>query len=166
MYHTINEFLKDWKFESEATLKVFNNLTNESLDSRVSPISRTIGRLAWHIIAIVGEMLKNVGIELETINDDNNYPKVAKEILERYKQASMAFMEKLPEVWRDSSLKEEVNMYGERWTNEALLTSLMKHQIHHRAQITALMRHAGLKVPGIYGPAYEEWKDMGMDPMV
>jgi hypothetical protein len=28
--------------------------------------------------------------------------------------------------------------------------------------MTVLMRQAGLKVPGVYGPAREEWAGMGM----
>jgi uncharacterized damage-inducible protein DinB len=42
---------------------------------------------------------------------------------------------------------------------------LITHQIHHRAQMTVLMRLAGLKVPGVCGPAKEEWKAMGMPAM-
>jgi len=30
---------------------------------------------------------------------------------------------------------------------------LIAHQGHHRAQMTVLMRQAGLKVPGVYGPS-------------
>jgi hypothetical protein len=26
------------------------------------------------------------------------------------------------------------------------------------------MRQAGLRVPGVYGPAKEEWEDLGMEP--
>jgi uncharacterized damage-inducible protein DinB len=28
--------------------------------------------------------------------------------------------------------------------------------------MTVLMRQAGLRVPGVYGPAEEEWGEMGM----
>jgi uncharacterized damage-inducible protein DinB len=165
MYHTINEFLTDWKTESESTIKVFANLTDESLDYKNSEIGRTIGRLAWHITATIGEMPGRTGLKLEALEDDNNYPKNAKEILDKYKEASGKLVEQLSIEWNDNSLSEKVNMYGEVWTKEAVLTSLVKHQIHHRAQMTALMRQAGLKVPGIYGPSYEEWKAMGMQPM-
>jgi len=59
-------------------------------------------------------------------------------------------------------LAEEINMYGEKWTRSATLASIIKHQIHHRAQMTVLMRQAGLKVPGVYGPSREEWSQYGM----
>ena len=62
----------------------------------------------------------------------------------------------------DENLDEEVNMYGEMWKNGSTLTILVTHQIHHRGQLTVLMRQAGLKVPGFYGPAREEWTAYGM----
>jgi uncharacterized damage-inducible protein DinB len=40
----------------------------------------------------------------------------------------------------------------------------MSHEIHHRGQMTVLMRQAGLKVPGVYGPSREEWTAYGMPP--
>jgi uncharacterized damage-inducible protein DinB len=41
---------------------------------------------------------------------------------------------------------------------------LMLHQTHHRGQLATYMRIAGLKVPGPYGPAREEWTNYGMPP--
>jgi uncharacterized damage-inducible protein DinB len=53
-------------------------------------------------------------------------------------------------------------MYGEQWSRGAVLSALILHQVHHRAQMTVLMRQAGLKVPGLYGPAREEWAAMNL----
>jgi uncharacterized damage-inducible protein DinB len=39
---------------------------------------------------------------------------------------------------------------------------MLENEIHHRGQMTVLMRQAGLKVPGVYGPAKEDWAAMGM----
>ena len=117
-------------------------------------------------ILFPGRLLERTGLKFETLNDDNDYPKSTEKILGKYKEASDKLVEQLPSEWNDDSLKEKVNMYGEMWTKEAVLTALVKHQIHHRAQMIPLMRQAGLKVPGIYGPSYEEWKAMGMKPMV
>jgi len=51
---------------------------------------------------------------------------------------------------------------GQTWKQGDVLSSLILHQAHHRGQMTVLMRQAGLAVPGIYGPAKEEWAAMGM----
>ena len=55
-----------------------------------------------------------------------------------------------------------VDMYGEKWSYAVILTVIVRHEIHHRAQMTVLMRQAGLKVPGIYGPSKEEWVNYNM----
>ena len=55
-------------------------------------------------------------------------------------------------------------MYGATWPRSFTLFVLIGHEIHHRGQMTVLMRQAGLKVPGIYGPSYEEWVNYKMQP--
>jgi uncharacterized damage-inducible protein DinB len=55
-------------------------------------------------------------------------------------------------------------MYGQQWKKGVALYYLVAHQTHHRAQMTTLMRLLGLRVPGIYGPSQEEWKEMNMAP--
>lgn len=48
------------------------------------------------------------------------------------------------------------------WKRGTTLGIIISHQIHHRAQLTIVMRLNGLKVPGVYGPSKEEWKGYGM----
>ncbi|MEW5994556.1 MAG: DinB family protein, partial [Candidatus Zixiibacteriota bacterium] len=55
-------------------------------------------------------------------------------------------------------------MYGEKWERRFTLLALIQHQIHHRGQMTVLMRQAGLKVPSIYGPVLEDWAQYGQPP--
>jgi uncharacterized damage-inducible protein DinB len=56
-----------------------------------------------------------------------------------------------------------MKIYGQEWEGRKILSILVKHQIHHRAQMTVLMRLLNLKVPGLYGPAKEEWSQYGME---
>ena len=164
MYHTINEFLEDWKTESESTLKVFKNVTDESLNTAIANYKRTIGRLAWHITGSIGETMKAAGSPIDAVEDSNEQPNTISRIIEEYKKASNNMAAKIKCDWTDDELKEKVNMFGEMWTKEFALRVIVIHQIHHRSQMTVLMRQAGLKVPGIYGPSYEEWQQYGMEP--
>lgn len=41
-------------------------------------------------------------------------------------------------------------------------TSFPPYQIHHRGQMTVLMRQTGLKVSDVNGPSREEVADIGM----
>jgi uncharacterized damage-inducible protein DinB len=164
MYHTINEFREDWKLESDSTIKIFSNLTDDLLHYKISPNGRSLGRLAWHIDAQIDKTVKTLGGKFHSLNDDNNFPQQVKTIIESYVSVSKSLVELLRDC-EDSFLKDEVMSFGEEWTVEAVLTSLVKHQIHHRAQMTVIMRVAGLRIPGIYGPAYEDWSAMNMTPM-
>ena len=62
-------------------------------------------------------------------------------------------------------MNTEDEMYGEKWNRGTTLQILIKHQAHHRGQLTVLMRMAGLKVHGVYGPSKEEWIAYGMPAM-
>ncbi|MGA3287374.1 MAG: DinB family protein [Bacteroidota bacterium] len=162
MYHTIQDFLNDWKYENEATLKVFKNLNDKSLDQKVAPDGRSLGFLAWHIVISLGEMGEKAGLKVIAPPEHSSAPTNAADIVTAYEKAGASVASKVKEKWNDAMLLELIDMYGEKWTRAATLGSLVKHQIHHRAQMTVLMRQAGLKVPGIYGPSKEEWSQFGM----
>jgi len=83
-------------------------------------------------------------------------------MVRQYEACSRAVAEELPKHWTDAMLPETVPMYGQPWPRGTVLFSLVVHQAHHRAQMTVLMRQAGLKVPGVYGPAREEWAAMNL----
>jgi len=162
MYYKIEDFVKDWKYESEATLKIFNNLTNETLTKKVDDNVRTAGRLAWHITTSLGEMAHRTELTFKTVDDQSSIPDTTKEIVDAYKDASDNLLSEIKTKWTDETLSVEDDMYGEKWKRGLTLGIIISHQIHHRAQLTVVMRLLGLKVPGVYGPAKEEWVNYGM----
>ncbi|PSL40026.1 putative damage-inducible protein DinB [Planomicrobium soli] len=161
MYRTLEDFLTHWKQEAAMTEQVFDMLTDESLNQQITSENRTLGRLGWHLTTTIGEMMSHTGLEFEATPEDLPVPNSAKEIADAYRMSSKAMVQALQEQWTDDTLQEERNMYGENWTITQVLTTLVMHQTHHRAQMTVLMRQAGLKVPGLYGPAMEDWAAMG-----
>jgi uncharacterized damage-inducible protein DinB len=167
MYYKISDFLDDWKFEREATLKIFTVLTNESLNQKVTsaPQGRSLGQLAWHITTSIGEMMARTGIKIDAPDDNTEHPASAGDIKNTYERVSEALSSEIKEKWNDKTLETEDDMYGEKWKRSVTLRILIEHQIHHRGQMTVLMRQAGLKVPGVFGPSYEEWEAIGMPPM-
>ncbi|HSR16185.1 MAG TPA: DinB family protein [Gemmatimonadales bacterium] len=162
MYRRIDDFLADYDYESKATLSVLRALTDASLSQRVTPEGRSAGRLAWHIAVCTG-MAAEAGLDMPIL-PDSDPPGSAKEIADRYGEAACTLAGAVKAQWTDASLAEEVPMYGEMWTRGKALMAMLKHEAHHRGQLTVLMRQAGLPVPGVYGPSREEWASMGMDP--
>ena len=164
MYRTIEDFVLDWKYESGATMKILRALTDNSLSQKVTPEGRSLGFLAWHLVLTLSEMGSKMGLQVTAPAEDSKPPTVAAEIASTYDISSKSVLEAVRRSWTDASLNDDVQMYGEMWKRGGALTSLVMHQTHHRAQMTVLMRQAGLKVPGIYGPSKEEWAQMGMQP--
>jgi uncharacterized damage-inducible protein DinB len=163
MFRKVSDFVKDWESEKESTLKIFRALTDESLSYKFHDDLRSLGRLAWHITNSLSEMGRMTGMELTFVDEKLPIPDSAEEIAGLYSQLSSEIVAAVSK-WNDEMLEEEVSMYGEKWTRGFTLLVLVRHQIHHRAQMTVLMRQSGLKVPGIYGPSKEEWVQYNMQP--
>lgn len=163
MFRSIDDFELSWAYESDATLKMLRALTDVSLAQRVTPAGRTLGRLAWHITQTLAEMGGHAGLQVDGPGPEAPVPQ-AEEIASAYEQAARSLVAAVRRQWTDSMLFEKIPMYGEHWTRGATLLALLAHQIHHRGQMTVLMRQAGLPVPGVYGPAREEWAELGMEP--
>ena len=163
MYTTIDEFVQEWNAEGASTQKVLDALTDASLAQPVSPNDRTLGRIAWHVVTSVPEMLGAFGITVNPVQNTTTVPTSAKAIADGFRDVSAAAADAVRSQWTDASLKEVHNVFGMELPRGSSLALLIKHIIHHRGQMTVLMRQAGLKVPGVYGPAREEWAGIGME---
>ncbi|MBI2215320.1 MAG: DinB family protein [Acidobacteria bacterium] len=162
MIRSIGDFIAAWGYEHEATLKLLRNLTDASLTRRVTAEGRSLGELAWHIAQTLGEMPQHAGIPSKAPGEDESVPQSAVRIAEEYHKGAKSVAAAVAATWSDTDLDDDVSMYGQTWKKRDVLSSLILHQAHHRGQMTVLMRQAGLVVPGIYGPAREEWAAMGM----
>jgi len=164
MCHTLKEFTDEYKMESQSTLKLLKVLTTESLYKTVDGKVRSIGRLSYHIAHTISEMMSKTGLDItcDIKNPAEDTSVTAEQIVAAYQSAVNKFLSEIETKWTDASLQETNNMYGQDWSVALTLSILLKHEIHHRGQLTVLMRLAGLVVPGIYGPSAEEWEQYGM----
>lgn len=165
MYRKIEDFERDWKYEVDQTVNLLKNLTDESLSQKVTEDGRELGFLAWHLSQTMEEMPKLVGLEIDAPGAEAECPKSAEKIVAAFEKAGNSLLNEVKKNWTDETLEQEDEMYGNKWKRGLTLLYLMLHQSHHRGQITVLMRQAGLKVVGIYGPAKEEWAEQGMPAM-
>ncbi len=163
MFQTLDHFVKSWEYEAGATQRLLNHLTDESLNQEITSQNWNLGRTAWHTVAAIRIITSNTDLTFEAPEKDWPVPASAPFIAERYQQASHAFVQAVQTQWSDDTLQERIDFLGQKMPNGALLMFLILHQSHHRGQMTVLMRQAGLTVPGIYGPAKEEWAIFGME---
>lgn len=164
MFQSIKEFMNHWEQESSSTQKVLDALTDESLKQEVSTEGRNLGRIAWHVVTSLYEFVSQTGLQFEGAKSVQDVPTSAKEIANQYRKTNEAMVSAIKKQWTDESLKEVHNLFGHESPNSLTLLTLILHQTHHRGQMTVLMRQAGVKVPGVYGPSQEEWSAIGMEP--
>jgi len=165
MYRNINDFLTDWQLEAASTNRVLENITEETKGLKVHPNIRTLERLAWHITQTITEMGTKAGLFEEDVLEHLPTPANFKEVTVAHQKYNALLADAVSTRWSDESLNEELDMYGQVWTKATLLDVLVKHEAHHRSQMTVIMRMVGLPVPGLYGPSQEEWAAMGMPAM-
>jgi uncharacterized damage-inducible protein DinB len=163
MYVTIADFIREWNWEATLTQKVLEGLTDHSLNQKVYPEGRTLGRIVWHFTTNIPEYLAHFGLEVNEVENAKNVPDSAKEIAQTFKQISSYAIKVIEEQWTDESLKEVQTAFGREETNAQILMGLIKHIVHHRGQVTILMRQAGIKPFGVYGPPKEDWIHLGVE---
>ena len=168
MFRAMEDFRACWAYEAECTLKVFAAIPDAASGTLVSEGHRDLKRMAWHLVESLIEMPARMGLEiegrerLEASGFIGAPPATMAEVVAAYTRASESLLRQL-QGWTDATLLQEDDMYGQTWKRGASLFVLVTHQVHHRGQMTVLMRQAGLAVPGIYGPSKEGWAAMGME---
>lgn len=164
MYRKIEDFVSDWKSEEFFTLKIFSEITDDAKTHKAGDNIRTLGRLAWHITQTLTEMPFRAGIMDTDYLENEPIPESFEKIIDTYKKHSMQLIALLSKNWRDEELNEKIEVYGQQWEKRKILSVLVMHQVHHRGQMTILMRLQNIAVPGTYGPSKEEWRKFGMKP--
>ena len=168
MFRRLEDFITCWKEEAARTLEVFGAIPDAALGTAVAEGHRDLRRMTWHIVESLIEMPAHWGLDIAgkelmqgpSIGDP---PATLAEMREAYQRAQDSLLKGLG-TWSDGTLEQEDEMYGATWKRGFSLFVLVTHQVHHRGQMTVLMRQAGLKVPDIYGPAKEGWAAYGAPP--
>lgn len=160
MYTSVEQFKKDYAWERDLTSKVLRNLTDESLSTcKSSDDPQTnICQLGWHIATAQDAILGQAGLKIHNPAKGSWVAPegtTAQSIAETYDKASQDVLEQVGQ-WSDSDLNTVKNFFGMEWPLGAALTATIHHEIHHRGQLSVMMRQAGLTVPSIYGPNKEE----------
>ncbi|MFD1885835.1 DinB family protein [Paenibacillus wenxiniae] len=164
MFTTIQAFADEWSSMSSTTQHVLDTLTDDSLDQGRESNVRPLGQIAWHITTTIHEMVSRTGLQFAAPEGGEKAPSSAAQIADAYRSVSHAMLEAIQHQWTDANLTQMSHMYGEQWANGLTLRAVIVHEIHHRGQMSILMRQAGLRVPSIYGPTREDWMEQGLQP--
>lgn len=165
LFRHLDDFITVWSDESASTRKALAKLTDASLSQAIGADHRTLGRLAWHLAQTIPEMAGKLGLKVDGPGEHDPVPTTVAAIAAGYDRAASGVAPAIRAAgWTDATLTTVHELYGEKWTVDFTLRVLLLHEVHHRGQITVLMRQAGLPVPGLYGPTREDWAQWGMAP--
>jgi uncharacterized damage-inducible protein DinB len=165
LFTTIHDFVQEFEMESAITKRVLESLTDTSLTQIVSDHQRTLGQIAWHLVSSIN-YLKDMGLSYDEPLAEEAAPTKAARIASEYSRLGQSMLRAMRIQWTDESLRQVVNVGGEDWHYGASLHYLLRHEIHHRGQLTVLMRQAGLRVPNVLGPTRDDWIEKGIEPYV
>ncbi|MHA2061343.1 MAG: DinB family protein [Candidatus Sifarchaeia archaeon] len=147
MFRRIDDFFQNYKNLTKGTLKIFEVLTDETLEQPVKDSHRTLGQIAWHIVTTIPELMNHTDLKIYSIAPDSPRLNSASEISTCYRKVTDELKHVVGTNWTDKTLAQTDDMYGDQWTRGFTLTALINHEIHHRGQITILLYQAGHKVP-------------------
>jgi uncharacterized damage-inducible protein DinB len=161
MFRRVDGFLKIHEKLMLDTSRLFSVIQDKHLAQSVVQGQRTLGDIAWHIVATISWLMDETDLGHCSVDWRSEPPLNAKRIIEGYRAASSELAEALASRWKDSDLLQSQDLDGQLTQRGVTLMEFIHHELHHRGQITVLLRQAGVRVPGLFGPAKEEWEEMG-----
>jgi len=166
----LEQLIGEFEHEVNSTRKLLHAVPEKDLGYKPSDISWTMGELAQHIATIYywyeGTLTKDVydmaADEME--RGDTNDLKATLNLFEINVEKARTALNSLTE----QKLQDNWTMkLGDRVVLGPLPRGvvsrgfLFNHIYHHRGELIVYLRATGNKVPGMYGPTYEDEKMMG-----
>ena len=152
-------FLDAWDREAANTVRLLEALPPAHYDFRPDPGGRSIGELAWHLAegdAYISFAIDNGTFDLQAKPPDIERPRTIEALAPGYERVHRAAADRIRKLTLDD-LERTVDFFSEhRAIRDLLWEAILFHGIHHRGQLTLLVRQAGAEVPGLYGPNREE----------
>ena len=152
-------FLESWDGEAAKTIRLLKALPPTQYDFRPDPNGRSLGELAWHLAE--ADAYNSLGIsagkfDFKAKPPDIERPRTIEALAPGYEKVHRAAVDRVRKL-KPEDLDRSIDSFsGPRTIRELLWESILFHGIHHRAQMTVLIRLAGAEVPGLYGPNREQ----------
>jgi uncharacterized damage-inducible protein DinB len=157
--------LGEFLHEGENTRKLLKAIPDSALDFKPSPVSWTTAQLASHIAEVYNWFpvtFQQDVFDMGNYKYDKGDVSKASNIVDKFEQnyaAAKAVLENLDEStmfapWKMVAGGHEIFPAMPRV--QVVRGFLYNHLYHHRGELIVYLRASGNKVPGLYGPTYEE----------
>lgn len=161
----LQSLIAEFEQEVENTRKLLNAIPEKDLAYKPSPISWTMGELAQHIANIyywyVGVFTKDV-YDMATDRLERGSPDDIGATLLLFEDNVQKARAALKSATEESLQNQWTMKLGERTVLGPLPKGavargfVFNHIYHHRGEMIVYLRATGNKVPGLYGPTYEQ----------
>jgi uncharacterized damage-inducible protein DinB len=160
----LDRFRKVWEMETGMTTKLLEAIPADKYDFRPDPGGRSIGEMAWHLAEIEGYTTDGVSKGAVTFQDvppNMKRPREVKQLAPGFRQVHKDAVARVAKL-KESDLEREIPFAGDRkfTIREILWGAMLSHLVHHRGQLSLLVRLAGGTPSPIYGPNREEMAAM------
>ncbi len=162
----VKSLMGEFMQEAENTRRLLKAIPDSALDFKPSPISWTTGQLGSHIAEIynwyIPTLHQNV-FDMATYKYDKGDISKASNIVAKFEENLLVAKEALEKA-TDESMFENWKMvmggpdpiFPEMPRINVVRGFLFNHLYHHRGEMIVYLRSTGNKVPGLYGPTFEE----------
>jgi len=161
----LKSLLAEFEHEVASTRKLLLAVPQKDIDYRPAPTSWTMGELAQHIATIyywyVGTLTEDVyDMAADRIQrGDPGDIQATVDLFEKNVESARAALhsisdEKLQDLWTMKS--GDHTLIGPMPRGVVVRSFLFNHVYHHRGEMIVYLRATGNKVPGLYGPTYDD----------
>lgn len=154
----LESFLEIWDRETEKTVSLLETLPKDGYDFRPDPEGRSLGELAWHLAE--GEAYGSFFIERGGMSRDERppgmtRPKTVAELAPEFARVHREARERLRNLTNEDLDRTIKGFSGDTPIRDMLWDFILLHNVHHRGQLTLLIRGAGAQPVGMFGPTRE-----------
>lgn len=161
----LNALISEFEHEVNSTRKLLQAVPQADINYKPSPISWTMGELSQHIATIyywyAGTLTTDVyditkdSLERGDTQDINATIDLFEKNVEKARNALRSITEEsMKQLWT-MKVGERI-VLGPLPRGTVARGFLFNHIYHHRGELVVYLRATGNKVPGMYGPTYEE----------
>ena len=161
----LQSLIAEFEHEAASTRKLLQSVPEKDLSYKPSPVSWTMGELAQHIATIYywyeGTLSQDV-YDMAAGQLERGDPGDIKATLELFESNLEKARNALRSISEERLQDQWTMKVGERTVLGPLPRAvvvrsfLFNHIYHHRGEMIVYLRSSGNKVPGMYGPTYEE----------
>jgi uncharacterized damage-inducible protein DinB len=159
MKNELETFIEVWDRESAKTKSLLESLPADQYDFRPDPEGRSLAEMAWHVAEPEGwgsSSIDNGGFSRENRPAGMDRPKTTAEMPAAYERLHHDALDRLKKL-KVEDLDRSITFFNGRPIpiRNVLWDFMLLHAIHHRGQLTLMVREAGGKPAVMYGATRE-----------